>query len=399
MSDLDVLRELTGRLQPPAYDDLVAVSRKRRRRSLTSGAAAVAAAVVVVTIAVIGSNGGGARPQPAPVPQPPTSTPRPEPTRTSSSETWVDTDVASAAGGLGWAVPDPLQSTREGWFSVLSDHFDPNGERFTPDGYGGFIVEIPGPGGFVEYGNAGVLFDRGDGRTLAEGCQHFVSGLPGEPCSRKRLAGPHGERAWVYQRPCCGYIDVSPTPMSDDYGATVAVERDDGTIGYVEEHWRGGPDANPYDLDDLAAAAVDPRLTLPDEAFVVPRSSTVTTVVLDHLPRYRADAQWADALGVGTATGQLDDRRLSVTVTPAGGAPRCGRLAVRSCVERRVFGADDPTTVYVGHWDISEPPYPPEWELVHVGPLHTVVVKATRTSLGTHLQETLIDILLDPRLQ
>ena len=255
MSDLDVLRELTGRLQPPAYDDLVAVSRKRRRRSLTSGAAAVAAAVVVVTIAVIGSNGGGARPQPAPVPQPPTSTPRPEPTRTSSSETWVDTDVASAAGGLGWAVPDPLQSTREGWFSVLSDHFDPNGERFTPDGYGGFIVEIPGPGGFVEYGNAGVLFDRGDGRTLAEGCQHFVSGLPGEPCSRKRLAGPHGERAWVYQRPCCGYIDVSPTPMSDDYGATVAVERDDGTIGYVEEHWRGGPDASPYDLDDLAGAA------------------------------------------------------------------------------------------------------------------------------------------------
>lgn len=396
MSDLDVLRELTGQLRPPAYDDLVTVARSRRRRSLIgAGAAAVAASVVVVTVAIIGSNNGGAPPQPAPLPEPP----KPEPTRTHSSETWVDTDVAPAARVQGWAVPDPLQSAREGWFSVLSDHFDPDGERFTPDGYGGFIVEIPGPGGFVEYGSARVLFDRGDGRTLADGCQHFVQGLPGEPCSRKRLVGPHGERAWVYQRPCCGYVDVSPTPMSDDYGAAVAVERGDGTIGYVEEHWRGGPEANPYDLDALAAAAVDPRLTLPDEAFDVPRNSTVTAVVLDHLSRYRADAQWADSLGVGTATGRFDDHWLSVTVRPAGGAPQCGEVAVRSCVARRVFGAEDPTTVYVGKWDIRQRGYGPRWQLVYVGPRHSVVVDTNFRSIGARLQQTLIDILLDPRLQ
>lgn len=49
MSDLDELRELISRIQPPAYDDLVAVARTRRRRSAVAAATAATAAVVIVT--------------------------------------------------------------------------------------------------------------------------------------------------------------------------------------------------------------------------------------------------------------------------------------------------------------------------------------------------------------
>jgi hypothetical protein len=53
MSDLDILRELTGQLRPPGYDDLVAVARKRRRRFLVG--AAIGAAVVVLGVGVAGA--------------------------------------------------------------------------------------------------------------------------------------------------------------------------------------------------------------------------------------------------------------------------------------------------------------------------------------------------------
>jgi hypothetical protein len=90
MSDLDVLRELTGQLRPPDYDDLVAVARKRRRRSALGAAAAAAAAVVVVTAVAAGvADQRGIDPTPiAPEPSVTESSspasPQPRPTRSSN---------------------------------------------------------------------------------------------------------------------------------------------------------------------------------------------------------------------------------------------------------------------------------------------------------------------------
>jgi hypothetical protein len=81
MSDLDVLRELTGQVRPPAYDDLVAVARKRRRHSVLGAAAAAAVAVVVVAAVATGvSDERGADPPPvAPGPSISESTSPPTP--------------------------------------------------------------------------------------------------------------------------------------------------------------------------------------------------------------------------------------------------------------------------------------------------------------------------------
>jgi hypothetical protein len=85
---------------------------------------------------------------------------------------------------------------------------------------------------------------------------------------------------------------------------------------------------------------------------------------------------------------------------------------VIECVERRVFGADDPTTVFVGAWDEED------WAsccprnsraddrtFVYVGPRHTVVVmellvvEADEDPISADLDQRLIDLALDPRLQ
>ena len=97
----------------------------------------------------------------------------------------------------------------------------------------------------------------------------------------------------------------------------------------------------------------------------------------------------------------------------------CGRVWNTGCVERRVFGADDPTTVFVGSWDEKD------WAdsspvcggrcpkgsratsrvFVYVGPRHTVVVgeslvvKPGEAPVGSELDQRVIDLLLDPRLQ
>jgi hypothetical protein len=77
-----------------------------------------------------------------------------------------------------------------------------------------------------------------------------------------------------------------------------------------------------------------------------------------------------------------------------------------------VYGVDDPTTVFVGAWDEED------WAdccpknsratsrvLVYVGPRHTVVVseglvvRADEEPVGADLDQRLIDLALDPRLQ
>lgn len=396
MPELDLLRELSGELHPPPYDDLVAVSRTRRRRAALGAATAVATAVIVAvaSVALIGSDGGAQRPEPAPSPVSPT--PTPDESRTQSAATWADTEVEPASKQFGWVVEDPLADDRLAWFDVLADHLDPGGDRLEPDRYGGFIVPIPGPGGFNEFGSAEVLLDRS---VLADGCRDIVQlRSDTEPCTQQSFTGPHGERAWAYRTPCCGWDEVSPTPTSDTYTLVVAVERDDGTIGFVSESWRG-PDANPYSRDVVAAAAADPRLTLPAAAFDVPRNSEVTAVTQDHLPGYRSENWWSDALGVGHAAGKLGTAGLSVTVRPAAGTPRCGGTELRTCVERRVFGADDPTTVYVGRWDHAERGLGTLWGFVLVGDRNSVVVETNHTHPGQRLQEDIVDLLLDPRLQ
>lgn len=90
----------------------------------------------------------------------------------------------------------------------------------------------------------------------------------------------------------------------------------------------------------------------------------------------------------------------------------CGRSWLVHCVERRVYGADDPTTVFVGAWDEHD------WadccprnsrffsrQFVYVGPRHTVVAWVTRIvrghedGIGAELDQRVIELLLDPRLQ
>jgi hypothetical protein len=71
MSELDVLRALTGQLRPPDYDDLVALARKRRRRS-TTGALVAGAAAAVLTAGIVQAalSGDGRTVEPAPAPSP-----------------------------------------------------------------------------------------------------------------------------------------------------------------------------------------------------------------------------------------------------------------------------------------------------------------------------------------
>ena len=101
-----------------------------------------------------------------------------------------------------------------------------------------------------------------------------------------------------------------------------------------------------------------------------------------------------------------------MSVRPAGDEPTCGRSWLLDCVERRVYGAEDPTTVFVGAWDEED------WadccprnsradsrQFVYVGPRHTVVVwetmvvRADEPPLSAALDQRLIDLALDPRLQ
>lgn len=128
MSSLDSLRELTGEFRPPAYDDLVAVSRTRRQRSVMTAAATGVAAVVVVIVGTLAvTRPGDDAPQPAgpttPTPTSDLSSP-PPPVQADGSIYFV----ADHRGGD--ALTDPLsfeqaEFHRKPWDIYLSRRGEP----------------------------------------------------------------------------------------------------------------------------------------------------------------------------------------------------------------------------------------------------------------------------------
>lgn len=424
MSDLDVLRDLTGEFRPPPYDDLVAVSRTRRSRAVTAASVAAAVVVVVVAMAAAGVT-GPSRTDRAPVAPPPSRT---ETTKTQSPRTWADTAVPATHDESGWDVPDPLTPVRDAWFEVVADHLDAQEGRLTTRGGGSF--DRPGDLPIRSTsGQVGLIVDRSALNLFDDGCRYLTTppadnGI--ESCSAERIAGPDGERGRIsrYQRLCSSWDpgsvgdDARPGPgvtylTCGDYVVTVAVERRDGTVGYVRVDGRGTPALNPFDPAALAAVAADPRLSLPETAYAVPSDQDVASVLAEHLPGLVSEDQ-PEAVeehpGHAFAYGRRGRLSVSLAVWPAGGAPACGRSQLVECVARRVFGADDPTTVYVGAWGVADPDFCcprefPRRQLVHVGPRNTVVVWASRTvradeePIGAELDQRLIELVLDPALQ
>ncbi|NYD32447.1 hypothetical protein [Nocardioides kongjuensis] len=388
------------------------------RRTMALGAAAAAAlAVTGVLVTTSGREhtqgpvGASSPASAAPPSAPPTQSPR----------TWVDTPVA-ARKGSGWEVPNPLTAVQAGWLPLVAEHLDPDGGRLAPLDRGpGVAFTWPAGGTPYSYthdGSVDLLTDRG---PFEHGCRYLrppppVNGTTS--CHTRRLAGPHGERARIsrYQR-LCGAFDgpAAAYATCGDYAVALAVERRDGLIGYLVMTGRGTADRNPLAPAAMAAAAADPRLTLPDAARAVPSSRVARTVVSDHFPRWRADPGaplLRDHPGVAYAEGMLGPYAFGMTVWLAGGDPVCGRTWLVLCVERHVFGADDPTTVFVGSWDEAE------WadccprhsravsrRFVYVGPRHTVtagmyrIVPKHGAGIGPELDRRMIDLLLDPRLQ
>jgi hypothetical protein len=166
-----------------------------------------------------------------------------------------------------------------------------------------------------------------------------------------------------------------------------------------------------------ARGAALSRLALPDAAYAVPSGQIVASVVADHFPNWREVDHGGQLIpprepGYASTSGRLAPFTIWVDVRPASEAPACGNHKLLSCVERRVYGADDPATVYVGAWDDDD------WadccprntraaqrSVVYVGPRLTVVVYQGRLvpdgepTIGTELDQRLIDLALDPRLQ
>jgi hypothetical protein len=416
----------------PVYGDLdqaieQADRERRHRYGAVAGLTAAAAVLAVIAGIVAVSHDTDTAP--------PTS---PSPTATvvksQSPKTWTDTRVAATNGGRGWRVPDPLEAARKAWFPVVAEHLDPQGGHLEPfDGlaWGGEFTREPVEGSiYSTSGRVGLIVDR-SALDPFDGCRYLRKG-PERPngtvsCSAERIAGPGGERGRIsrYQRLCGSWDpgregdDARPGPGATyatcgDFRVAVAVERRDGAIGFVVVDGRGTHDFNPFTPAAMAAVAADPRLSLPESAFAVPSDRTVESVLVDHFPDYRAGRDFfaTEHPGYGQAGGSLGRLGLGVQVWPAGGPPTCGRSWVTECVERRVFGADDPTTVFVGTWDEKD------WadccpknsratsrEFVYVGPRHTVVVseglvvKAGEEAVGADLDQRLIDLALDPRLQ
>lgn len=417
----------------PVYGDLdraieQAEREQRRRSGAIAGLAAAAAVLVVIAGIVTVSRDADTAP-----PISPTPTPSPTPARTQSPQTWSDTPVA-AQDGYGWVVPDPLKPARDAWFAVVADHLDtsePHLQGFESSAFGAefarpaegsdYEASTAAASAYPTRGRAGLIVDGAD-LNLLDGCRYLTAGP--EPsngtvsCSDEWFAGPDGERARVsrWGRRCGAWEGGGPAPATcGDYKVAVAVERRDGTIGYVLVEGRGTPDFNPFSPVAMAAAAGDPRLTLPEAAYAVPSDTAVESVVADHFPDYRADLQ-LDPMnshpGYAQTWGRLGRVRLSVQVSPAGDSPTCGGSWLIDCVERRVYGADDPTTVFVGAWDEDD------WAdccprnsratsrtFVYVGPRHTVlvreslIVRADEEPIGAELDQRVIDLLLDPRLQ
>ena len=412
----------------PVYGDLDrAIEQADREQRHLHGVVAglvAAAAVVAVIVGVLAATGGGNRSQ-QPV-DPVTQTE----TKSQSPQTWADTPVAATGGRRGWHVPDPLKGARDAWLPIVVEHLGPQGaepgESFESDASferpadgSEYDARTPATSVYPTYGGIGLMVGHGELNPFDDGCRYLGTPTPGtESCSTERFEGPAGERARIsrWGRRCGAYEGGGPAPATcGDYKVAVAVERRDGLIGVVDVEGRGTPDFNPFTSAAMAAAAADPRLTLPETAYAVPSDQAVMSVVEDHFPNYRTDEQDPSPTvhpGYGRTSGKLGRLGLTVSVSPAGETPACGRSWLIACVERRVFGADDPTTVFVGAWDEED------WadsgpknsradsrEFVYVGPRHTVVVyeflivKADEEPISAGLDQRLIDLLLDPRLQ
>jgi hypothetical protein len=325
--------------------------------------------------------------------------------------------------GNGWVVPNPLDAVRDGWFQIVADHLHPSPRHA---GWGQGAFELPGEGSLYSAGGGiGVMEASSAAGLLANGCA-YLHPTPNldrdESCHTKQTRGPNGEPVHVtsFQSLCTTWDADSAAPgvyykNCGDYDVTVVAERGDGRIGYVDVRGRDYVEAMPFALADLAAAAVDPRLTLPDSAYEVPSDRAVASILADHVPGYLPDDTPVSPLarqpGDARADGKLGLLGLSVYVVPAGEAPTCGRVGkLIECFERRVFGADDPTTVYVGAWGVEDrtfccPRESPTRAFVYVGPRYTVavwlgrVVREHEDGIGAALDQRVIDLLLDPRLQ
>ena len=413
----------------PTYGDLdraieQAERERRRRHGAWVGlvAAAAASAAIVGALSITSDDDNSQRPI---NPSPPTSTPSTTPTKSQSPRTWRDTPVTASHDGADWSVPDPLKAARDAWFPIVVDHLDPTGDHLQGLESSPFGVEFEAPSdgspySYPTHGRIGLVVDA-SGLDPLDGCRYLMEGpepSQGErSCSEQRFAGPHGERARIssYMR-LCGAFD-GPTEQyatCGDYRVAVAVDRRDGLIGYVVVDGRGAPEINPFSRAGMAAVAADPRLALPRTAFTVPSDAVVASITQAHFPGYRIEeaSSAPDHTGYAQVWGRLAHRGLSTTVQPAGGRPVCGRQWLVGCVERRVFGADDPTTVFVGEWEEADwadccPKNSRAWRraFVYVGPRHTVTVQESRVvaadgqSPGAELDQRLIDLALDPRLQ
>jgi len=221
--------------------------------------------------------------------------------------------AATHRGWPDWKISDPLRRTRVAWFAVAAEHLDPKGEHFDP-----FDDQTSSPWAgdlftwrdestiYQTFGQMGVVADRGDLEPF-DGCRYLMRGPKAsdgtESCSADRFVGSHGERARIsrYQRRCSSWDpgregdDARPGPGSTyatcgDFRVAVAVERRDGLIGYVEVNGRGTADFNPFTRDAMAAAAADPRVTVPEAAFAVPSDRVVAAVLADHVPGSRPPA-------------------------------------------------------------------------------------------------------------
>jgi hypothetical protein len=409
----------------PAYGDLdraiAQAERERRRRYRVLAGLAAAAAVVAVAVGMLAvTRDTDTAPPVSPTPIIPT----PTPPRTQSPQTWVDTAMTPTKGN-GWVVPNPLDAVRDGWFEIVADHLHPS-PRHAELGQGAF--ELPDEGSLYSAGGRiGVMEASRAEELLVDGCA-YLHPTPDpdrdESCHTQHTRGPNGEPVHVtsFQSLCTSWDADSAAPgvyykNCGDYDVTVVVERDDGRVGYIDVQGRDYAEAMPFAPGDLVAAAADPRLALPDAAYDVPSNQAVASVVADHFPAWRADGDQQviplPELGYASASGKLAPFTVGVVVRPAGGAPTCGKDPwTRSCTERRVYGADDPTIVYVHARDDDE------WAdccprntravsrtFVYVGPRHTVVVSESRLipdgerTIGTELDQALIDLALDPRFQ
>lgn len=414
----------------PVYGDLDrAIEEVARERRLRYGAVAGLAAVAAVAALIVGvlsvTRGGDNSKEPV---GPSTSGPTQRQTAKSQTpQTWDDTPIAATSDVKGWDVPDPLEGIRASWFAVAAQHLDPTGQHLEPSEglFGASEFVWPTDVGTVDIsGRITLIVDRDDLNPFDDGCRYLradqqlryaqAGGAEQVPCSAEQFTAPGGERATIlsWGRPCGAY---EPSSVScGTYLVGVAVERRDGQVGYIRAEGRGMPDANPFPRAAMAAAAADPGLSLPENALAVPSDAAVVSVVVDHFPRYQGEPSPSPIEHPGYAQmfGNLGRLGLGVQVWPAGPTPTCGRRWLVECVERRVYGADDRTTVFVGAWDEVD------WadccprnstaflrQFVHVGPRNTVVVSLTRIvpeeedGIGAELDQRVIDLLLDSRLQ